>query len=98
MSWALTEKSSKFELPRDISDVFTCAACSAAIGALVKVSSQKNAFQNTVKYEIVAVQGYEAEEFTLDDMNEAIKGICKQLQILSDAGCEGIIDNYGVGK
>ncbi len=42
MSWALTEKSSKFDLPRDISDVFTCAACSAAIGALVKVSSQKN--------------------------------------------------------
>ncbi len=31
-------------------------------------------------------------------MNDAIKGICKQFQILSDAGCEGIIDNYGVGK
>ncbi len=42
------------------------------------------------------VQGWEDGEYTLEEMNENLKDICTDLEILSENGCNGIIDNYAV--
>ncbi len=42
------------------------------------------------------VGGWQDGSYTLEEMEEGLKDLCLQLEMLSEAGCDGIVENYAV--